>query len=323
MEAPQCNNKNYENFTLAKNFCKANKVHVVFSSVALKDWCNFDLIIPKIIAADSSASLKKYTDSLDVISQKLVRHPYVQGYAFRIKKYLKKDHVRASYYQKFESEQQKAEIQRSKKRLNHTNQLLSHAELTFESTVNLSEVNKRIKLVKESVGGESSTNASIEEAIDAEAEETYISGDFALVENDKDAEDANISNNRKNVQSVIYGAGKELHRQYKAGSNLNFTQMKTMKCGLSNIIDLSEQNVQSSQRSLFSPEVWAKLVKKYNRFLLSPEDTLGSFKDKWEAISDLCIVNKDSFLAKKYISKIETSSTITPSQLRTLDLFKE
>jgi hypothetical protein len=62
----------------------------------------------------------------------LVRHPYVQTYAARVKKYLKQNNVRSSYDQAFEDEQQKLEKQLSKERLNHMNELLSHAELTLK-----------------------------------------------------------------------------------------------------------------------------------------------------------------------------------------------
>ncbi|KAI7899835.1 uncharacterized protein BX663DRAFT_519662 [Cokeromyces recurvatus] len=134
---------------------------------------------------------------------------------------------------------------------------------------------------------------------------------------------ANVLNRRKNVQSTIFNAGKELHHRYKAGSKLNFTQMKTMKCGLSNILNLSEEDMQYSQRSLFSPDTWNKLIRKYNCFNLSLPASIESFNDKWETISDLCIINKDSLLGKKYISTLESSPAITIYQLRILDLFRE
>lgn len=204
MEAPSCNNKRYKNFTVDKKFCKANKVHSVFSSVVLKNWCDFDVIVPNIVAANSSASFKKYSESLDEISKKLIRHPYVQSYAFRVQKYLKNDHVRALYNQTFEDQQQKVERQRSKKRLNHANELLSHAELTLESTESLSGVNKRIKSIQDSMGtvhDVSSTETeqviNIDEAMNTE--DPIMSED---IDNIKDNNATSVTSNSKKKEKM-------------------------------------------------------------------------------------------------------------------------
>ncbi|KAI7870102.1 uncharacterized protein EV154DRAFT_607626 [Mucor mucedo] len=96
-----------------------------------------------------------------------------------------------------------------------------------------------------------------------------------------------------------------------------------MKCGLSNVLDLSEKDLRHSQRALFTPDTWNKLNSKYNSLMISPTDSLASLKDSWEMISELCIVDKDSFKAKKYISTLESSASATRDQLRVLDFFRE
>ncbi|GAA5807068.1 hypothetical protein MFLAVUS_000418 [Mucor flavus] len=57
-------------------------------------------------------------------------------------------------------------------------------------------------------------------------EEAIITGDTVFVEDDMATSVANVLNRRKNVQSTIFDAGKELHHRYKASSKLNFAQMK-------------------------------------------------------------------------------------------------
>lgn len=90
--------------------------------------------------------------------------------------------------------------------------------------------------------------------------------------------------------------------------------------------DLSEKDEENTQRSLFPPKVWNKIIKKYKKYKsleFTPSTQLESFKDKWEALSDLCTVDDDNRLGKLYLDTLEMSTLATAEHLRILDLFRE
>lgn len=81
----------------------------------------------------------------------------------------------------------------------------------------------------------------------------------------------------RNIKEVVFNDAVKIHDIYKSNAKLPEIKLEAVALGLPCIVDLGGD----SQTSLFSGEVWSKLVTKYrSRFLMSPTSFSNTYKDK-------------------------------------------
>lgn len=87
---PICENEHYLDFRVKKSDCSKYRIFTCFSEIPLKEWTNIQsLIKADKRSSNSTASIQKYINCLEKVSTEMVKHPYVQYYANKAKKYLK------------------------------------------------------------------------------------------------------------------------------------------------------------------------------------------------------------------------------------------
>lgn len=91
-----------------------------------------------------------------------------------------------------------------------------------------------------------------------------------------------------NICSVIQNAAVFLHGKCHLGENLKSSQLITMACGLSCILDINSDEAYGSQRLLFSKDIWGKVCVKYTKKRrLNIPMILTELHQQWNLISYL------------------------------------
>ncbi|KAI8884187.1 hypothetical protein K501DRAFT_271991 [Backusella circina FSU 941] len=218
----------------------------------------------KISKTDSKAHAK--------ISKRLNRYPYVKTYANQVNLYLQSADVYKKYMEKFEDHLEKKAKRRSKRKLNNQTQLNSEAEVLLKQKKKFREIETAI--TKIDILSESSTTSKSLDVYDF-----LVSGDTAtssetsvdIVAPSVTTTNTPVSSNSIktsegiNIRDIIHNAAVILHSKYQNNENLTSSELKTMACGLSSILDINSDEVNGSQQSLFDEVLWKKIYSKYKK----------------------------------------------------------
>lgn len=196
----------------------------------------------------------KYNRCFNVVSQKLVKHPYAQRYAAAIKRYLSSRDSKKEYTEKFQNFQD-LQVRKLKKALkkcfdvNHrsrNNFRWNKKAKWFEFT---DSIEKR-KWMFDFISPAPSISSLIPTSLSKPASSS--------------TETITSTTSLKNVKEMYLKLVYFYTISMKKGEKLNSTQKKTMKCSLSSILDLSDEDIESSQRALFDNNECKQLITKYS-----------------------------------------------------------
>ncbi|KAG1050342.1 hypothetical protein G6F43_007373 [Rhizopus delemar] len=224
--------------------------------------------------------LRSYFTNLEKISTQMGKHPYVQDFAGKAKKYLKLKSTQDIYQEEFDKKKEKEERLISKRKLNHQTQLVFEAETLLKGVKRLKNLNEQIIAERQ----ESSSSKNVQCSID-----------------NNTSSSSKLDKNTKSLKETLYACREEIHERYKQGKSLIGDELKTMKYSLSCILDLSEirENV---TRCLFEPKVWSRIVNNNKKFIMKIPKLEKSLQEKWEAITTLIMLENRISNAEKYIS---------------------
>ncbi|KAG1465757.1 hypothetical protein G6F56_004824 [Rhizopus delemar] len=227
--------------------------------------------------------------------------------------------------EKFEDHLEKKTKRRSKRKLNNQTQLNSEAEVLLKQKKKFRKIETAI--TKIDILSESSTTKShdVDDSLVSGATATSVAIGAPSVTTTNIPVSSNSTKTSKgiNIRDIIHNAAVILHSKYQNDENLTSSELKTMACGLSSILDINSDEVNGSQQSLFDEVLWKKIYSKYtkkHKLNLPPIPT--EIDQQWNLISSLCKNNNDSRKARHFICKLKLAST-TVKQERTLDFLNE
>ncbi|KAG1551416.1 hypothetical protein G6F51_001854 [Rhizopus arrhizus] len=223
--------------------------------------------------------LRSYFTNLEKISTQMGKHPYVQDFAGKAKKYLKLKSTQDIYQEEFDKKKEKEERLISKRKLSHQTQLVFEAETLLKGVKRLKNLNEQIIAERQ----ESSSSKNVQCSID-----------------NNTSASSKLDKNTKSLKETLYACREEIHERYKQGKSLIGDELKTMKYGLSCILDLSETR-ENVTRCLFEPKVWSRIVNNNKKFIMKIPKLEKSLQEKWEAITTLiinilCLVDANQFI---------------------------
>lgn len=227
------------------------------------------------------------------------KHPYVQDFAGKAKKYLKLKSTQDIYQEGFDKKKEKEERRISKRKLSHQTQLVFEAETLLKGV-------KRLK--------------NLNEQITAERQESSSSKNVPCSTDNNTSSSSKLDKNTKSLKETLYACREEIHERYKQGKSLTGDELKTMKYGLSCILDLSETR-ENVTRCLFEPKVWSRTVNNNKKFIMKIHKLEKSLQEKWEAITTLIMLENRISNAEKYISLLRSKSDISAENQHILDFF--
>ncbi|RCH81364.1 hypothetical protein CU097_004188, partial [Rhizopus azygosporus] len=87
-----------------------------------------------------------------------------------------------------------------------------------------------------------------------------------------------------------------------------------MTCGLSSILDLDSNEIESSQKHLFTEEAWESIFTKYNSCKWKLPPFPNKLKQVWDTIINICSNENDSSNAKKFLYKMKLNESTSKDQ---------
>jgi hypothetical protein len=312
MLKPTCTNSTLANFKISTRDCKKYKINITMSNIPLSQWSDIDALVDnmcpmtKIKFFTSKASYDKYIAAFSIISTTLVRHPGAQSHASQVLLYLKnpiiKDEFELVYKRKVADIQQSRLATQEKENqtvLNSQTRIMSQFEVRLENQKKINHLQSQV-------------DAGISDHINDHLSTMPQQATRTPIQSTLDPKHI------KNIKEVIFNDAVKIHDLYKSNAKLPEIKLEEMALGLSCIVDLGGD----SQTSLFSSEVWSKLVTKYrSRFLISPTSFSNTYKDKWNHAKQLYSQTNGMSEARKYFCRLQLQN-IRESDSRMLDFFQ-
>ncbi|KAG2201163.1 hypothetical protein INT46_007630 [Mucor plumbeus] len=313
MKQPICK-KNLSDFKLSTKYCKKYKINTIITTIPLPKWSNVEDLIKAEFASGRAKSTSfqscfdKFVRCFSLISSCLCRHPQIQIYASKVERYLKTPSIKKQFEALYNGKCDEEKIEKNKRRLNRQTRLISQSEVILEDRNSLLELEGQLSSTESCSTPELTSLPTTSSAPELTSLLTTSSAKTEM----------------RNIKEIIFNHAKELHHLYQRGDDLSTEQLEAMSKGLSCILDLGEPEKEGTLRSLFSDDLWTKLIAKYiNRFKTATSVIDIPLLNKWSYIINLYNHQNSVCKAKKFLNQLKSQDDLKDTHQKIFDFYEE